>query len=112
MCRITIRDDGPGFAQDIIDRLGDPFVTTRRGYELVEAARGRAATRAWGSGFFIAKTLLERSGATVTLANRPPPDQGALVSIAWPRSRIDVGLTGEDARGVQGRQSRRIRAPS
>ncbi len=30
---IIIRDDGPGFSQEIFDRLGDPFVTTRRGYD-------------------------------------------------------------------------------
>jgi two-component system sensor histidine kinase RegB len=44
-----------------------------------------------GLGFFIAKTLLERSGATVALANRPAPGHGAVVHIAWPRAAVDLG---------------------
>ena len=44
-----------------------------------------------GLGFFIAKTLLERSGAQVALANRPYPDHGASVRISWPRQRVDHG---------------------
>ena len=86
---ITVRDDGPGFAQEIIDRLGDPFVTTRKGYGAMDEAGDRH--EGMGLGFFIAKTLLERSGAGVALANKPAPDHGAIVRISWPRSRIDVG---------------------
>ncbi len=44
-----------------------------------------------GLGFFIAKTLLERSGAGVSLANRPPPAHGAMVQVVWPRAAVDVG---------------------
>jgi two-component system sensor histidine kinase RegB len=44
-----------------------------------------------GLGFFIAKTLLERSGAGVSLANRPPPAHGAVVQVVWPRTAVDVG---------------------
>ncbi|CAN5560313.1 ActS/PrrB/RegB family redox-sensitive histidine kinase [soil metagenome] len=102
---MEIRDDGPGVAQDILDRLGDPYVTTRRGYDL--DAAGGEGHEGMGLGFFIAKTLLERTGATVKLANRAIPDRGALVSIAWPRARIDVSLAGPGSagRGVQARQS-------
>lgn len=88
---ITVRDDGPGFAQAIIDRLGDPFVTTRRGYGLGEDSAPEQQHEGMGLGFFIAKTLLERSGASVSLANKPAPDHGAIVRISWPRGRIDVG---------------------
>ena len=86
---ITVRDDGPGFHQDVFDRLGDPFVTTRPGYgeETGEAGRHEGM----GLGFFIAKTLLERSGATVSLANRPVPGHGAVVHIRWPRAVVDLG---------------------
>ena len=42
-----------------------------------------------GLGFFIAKTLLERSGARLTLGNREPPDRGAVVNVAWPRALMD-----------------------
>jgi two-component system sensor histidine kinase RegB len=44
-----------------------------------------------GLGFFIAKTLLERSGAAVSLANRPAPEHGAVVQVVWPRNLVDLG---------------------
>lgn len=83
--RLVIRDDGPGISQDVIDRLGEPYVTTRPGYagqpdDVGEDHEGM------GLGFFIAKTLLERSGATVVLAQRPEPEKGALATVVWPRS--------------------------
>lgn len=86
---ITVSDDGPGFHQDIIDRLGDPYVTTRPGYD--GESRETDGHEGMGLGFFIAKTLLERSGATVSLANRPAPDHGAVVHVVWPRSQVDLG---------------------
>ena len=86
---ITVRDDGPGFRQDVFDRLGDPFVTTRPGYGEESGEAGRH--EGMGLGFFIAKTLLERSGALVSLANRPAPAHGAVVHIRWPRAAIDLG---------------------
>ncbi len=86
---ITVRDDGPGFHENIFDRLGDPFVTTRPGYGEDTGEPGRH--EGMGLGFFIAKTLLERSGATVSLANRPTPEHGAVVHVVWPRSLIDLG---------------------
>ena len=42
-----------------------------------------------GLGFFIAKTLLERSGARLELANRPLPEGGAVVTVGWPRSKFE-----------------------
>ena len=42
-----------------------------------------------GLGFFIAKTLLERSGAMLELANRPLPEGGAVVTVRWPRSKFE-----------------------
>ncbi len=85
---ISVSDDGPGFHQDIFDRLGDPFVTTRPGYGAEPEEGGHDGM---GLGFFIAKTLLERSGAVVSLSNRPAPEHGAVVQIVWPRAVIDVG---------------------
>lgn len=86
--RLAIRDDGPGISQDVIDRLGEPYVTTRPGYagnieDLDDDHQGM------GLGFFISKTLLERSGATVTLAQRPPPEKGALAIVTWPLPFLD-----------------------
>ena len=87
---LLISDDGPGFEQGIFDRLGDPFVTTRLGYGVNdEGEKGRH--EGMGLGFFIAKTLLERSGATVSLANRPLPEHGAVIQLSWPRSTVDLG---------------------
>ena len=86
---ITVRDDGPGFQENIFDRLGDPFVTSRPGYGEETGEPGRH--EGMGLGFFIAKTLLERSGASVSLANRPMPEHGAVVHVVWPRSLIDLG---------------------
>ena len=86
----VIRDDGPGFSQDIIDRLGDPFVTTRRGYDTAEPSVDLSKHQGMGLGFFIAKTLLERSGASVTLANRKGGGRGAIVTITWPREMIEA----------------------
>jgi two-component system sensor histidine kinase RegB len=78
---ITIADDGPGFSADIMDRIGEPYVTTRG----VRATSTDSDPFGLGLGFFIAKTLLERSGATLALANRARPETGAIVRIRWSR---------------------------
>jgi two-component system sensor histidine kinase RegB len=44
---------------------------------------------------FIARTLLERTGAKVSFTNRVFPDHGAVVQIAWPRARFEAGGTDE-----------------
>ncbi|WP_334164416.1 ActS/PrrB/RegB family redox-sensitive histidine kinase [Phenylobacterium sp.] len=81
---IEVRDDGPGFAPEILAKLGEPYVTSRPGVE-----GGRTGHIGMGLGFFISKTLLERTGAVVTFQNGRP--RGAVVSARWPRSRIEVG---------------------
>jgi two-component system sensor histidine kinase RegB len=43
-----------------------------------------------GLGFFIAKTLLERSGATVSLENRAFPQRGAIVTVRWSRADFEA----------------------
>ncbi len=79
---VRIADDGPGFPLDLMDALGDPYVTTRSAGDQKHQSRAGGL----GLGFFIAKTLLERSGATVSLENRDEPETGAIVTISWPRS--------------------------
>ena len=66
--RIEIADDGEGFPPNVLEQLGEPFVTTRPGH----GSSGEALDEhvGMGLGFFIAKTLLERSGARLELANR------------------------------------------
>jgi two-component system sensor histidine kinase RegB len=80
---IEVRDDGPGFAPDILLKLGEPYVTSRPGGE-----NSRSGHLGMGLGFFIAKTLLERTGATVAFRNSPKG--GAIVTARWPRGRIEA----------------------
>ena len=77
---ILITDDGPGFSSEVIDRIGEPYLSVRG-----KAADGPGGH---GLGIFIAKTLLERTGATLAIRNRPDPEQGAAVLIRWPRERF------------------------
>ncbi len=75
---IDVTDDGPGFPPEVIDRIGEPYMTTRSGRQ-DEGGGGL------GLGLFIAKTLLERSGATVSFGNATGPGQGAIARVSWPR---------------------------
>ena len=82
---IILLDDGPGFAPEVIARIGQPYVTSR--------ARDRQdpdGESGLGLGFFIAKTLLERTGASLTFANRAPPETGALITVSWPRAALAI----------------------
>jgi two-component system, sensor histidine kinase RegB len=85
---VTISDDGPGFAPDIMDRIGEPYVRSSK------RRRNNAAgeTTGLGLGFFIAKTLLERSGATVDFENRIYPDRGAVIRVQWVRGDFERPL--------------------
>ncbi len=86
---VTISDDGPGFAPEIMDRIGEPYVTSRpHGQDEKNVEAGGL-----GLGFFIAKTLLERSGATLAFENRAFPERGATVKVRWPRSEFERPLT-------------------
>ena len=85
--RIVIADDGSGFPPYVLEQLGEPFVTTRPAQSFRQEAPDEHI--GMGLGFFIAKTLLERSGATLALANSPQPEAGAVVTVAWQRSRFE-----------------------
>ena len=89
---VTFADDGPGFAPGIMDRIGEPYLTTRG-----RSADDRADHEAGGLGLgmFIAKTLLERTGARLSLANRDAPGSGAVVRVEWPRGRMDAAAETE-----------------
>ncbi len=80
---ITISDDGPGFTGHLLQKLGEPFISTRS--ELSAPAPGPGSS-GMGLGFFIAKTLLERSGARVRVFNAAAPKHGAVIEMTWPRS--------------------------
>jgi two-component system sensor histidine kinase RegB len=79
---IDVIDDGPGFPPEILDRIGEPYMTTRHASE-----EGGGL----GLGLFIAKTLVERSGATIRFANGAKPGMGATVGIIWPRNLFEAG---------------------
>lgn len=105
--RIIIADDGAGFAAEILDRVGEPFATTRgRGVETDNDYVGM------GLGVFIAKTLLERTGAELTFENAVKPGSakrrrgagenssaaadsrgpsGAIVQVVWPTGALPIG---------------------
>jgi two-component system sensor histidine kinase RegB len=80
---VEVQDDGPGFAPEIFAKLGEPYVTSRPTGE-----GSPSGHLGMGLGFFIAKTLLERTGAEVGFRNAR--GGGAVVSIRWPRSVIEA----------------------
>ena len=82
---VVISDDGPGIAPDMLKRIGEPYLSRRRSAD--EAQSGHSGL---GLGVFIARTLLERTGAKVSFTNRTFPDHGAVVQIAWPRDRFEA----------------------
>ena len=87
--RIEIRDDGPGYAPDVLLRVGEPYVTTRSAADRSDVEEDGGS--GLGLGLFIAKTLIERSGAQIHLSNVPPPGTGAVARIVWPRQAFERG---------------------
>jgi two-component system sensor histidine kinase RegB len=90
---VEIRDDGLGFPPQMMGRLGDPFLRGR------ETDRDiRPEYDGMGLGLFIAKTLLERTGAEIEFSNLPrggPQSKGgALVQITWPRAGSSIEMRG------------------
>jgi two-component system sensor histidine kinase RegB len=80
---VEVRDDGPGFASDVLAQLGQPYVTSRPGGE-----GSRTGHVGMGLGFFIAKTLLERTGAAVEFHNARRG--GAVIAARWARADIEA----------------------
>lgn len=125
---VEVVDDGPGFPADILPRLGEPYVTSRpqgkarRALAAQIAASVAAATPGrkgrkskaapaepapvaiapsqggMGLGFFIARTLLERTGGKVSVGpgdgGRAPATKGepkgARVVVRWPRANLEI----------------------
>lgn len=83
---LSIQDDGPGFPPEVLDWVGEPFLSTRR-------EKGGL-----GLGIFIATTLLARTGAQVHFDNT---ERGARVTIGWPAQVLDraFGEQNNDGRG-------------
>jgi two-component system sensor histidine kinase RegB len=105
--RITLRvvDDGAGYPPQMLGRLGDPFLRMRN---RAQESLLRPEYEGMGLGLFIAKTLLERTGAELTFANAADPFLdpserpercGALVMVSWPRAVFEAApetLQGEN----------------
>lgn len=98
---VRIMDDGPGYPPHLIGRIGDPFVKQHRSDQ---SKSRRPGYEGMGLGLFIAKTLLERSGAELNFANGSdvydhpvgpmPRARGAIVAVTWPRSKLDATMPG------------------
>ena len=84
---LVIEDDGPGFSAEVLDWLGEPFLSTRRD------------EGGLGLGIFIANTLLARTGAKVHFDNT---HEGARVTVTWPTQHMAraFGEASHDARRV------------
>ena len=93
---ITISDDGPGFSSGVIDRLGEPWVTTREPAERADDAVGGGL----GLGFFIAHTFLQRSGGKVSYSNKSFPAHGAEIRVVWPRHLMETAEIDGDLAGL------------
>jgi two-component system sensor histidine kinase RegB len=91
---VEVADDGPGFASDIIGRLGEPYTSSRSSKAIQDNDEFGL-----GLGFFIARTLLQRSGARVTARNLKKTELidgampcGACVRVVWPRQKLETAL--------------------
>jgi two-component system sensor histidine kinase RegB len=119
--KIMVSDDGKGYPPDLLDRIGDPYISKRKKQSRKD--QGSTDYQGMGLGLFIAKTLLERSGAELTFANaaadHPRHDKrhheldkrlkGAIVNVRWQRSGFEKEL--ETIRGPLG-PNQQIKAAS
>ena len=77
--KIFIEDDGPGFPEDVIKIIGEPYIKSKS----VEIS-SKSGT---GLGTFLGKTLLERKGANLAFGKSEKLG-GAKVSISWPAEKL------------------------
>lgn len=80
---LVIADDGPGFPPEILRRIGEPFLSSRR-----RAAHGGGKRSGMGLGLFITASLLSRTGAHLEFSNVRSPEpggpSGAVATVRWP----------------------------
>ena len=72
--KLSINDDGPGFAEDIIKLIGEPYLKSK--------SKKIVNKSGLGLGIFLGKTLLERKNARLSFTNKENL-KGALVKISW-----------------------------
>jgi len=85
MVSVVVGDDGPGFSSNVLARIGEPYLSQR------ERARRNETSGGLGLGLFIARSLLERSRATLRFENAAPPATGAVVTVQWTRPAYEQG---------------------
>jgi two-component system sensor histidine kinase RegB len=99
---IFVADDGKGFPFEFLSRIGDPFLRRNK----VTKTPDRPEYEGMGLGLFIAKTMLERTGASLSFTNNSlngaqtemhtenmKDATGALVSVTWPISAGKSNVT-------------------
>tara|TARA_B100000767_G_scaffold182498_1_gene170387 strand:- start:984 stop:2270 length:1287 start_codon:yes stop_codon:yes gene_type:complete len=80
--KIEINDDGPGIPEDVINKIGEPYIKSK--------SKALSSNSGLGLGTFLGKTLLERQGANLQF-KRNNKLGGALVIISWsPNSFTNV----------------------
>ena len=72
--KIVICDDGSGFSKDIVDKLGDPYISKNN--------------HGMGLGIFIAKNLIENMGGNIKFYNSK--DNMAVVEITFDNSILNI----------------------
>ncbi len=72
--KIKIMDDGDGFSKDIIDKLGEPYISKNN--------------QGMGLGIFIAKNLIENMGGSINFYNSK--DDNAVVEIVFDNSILNI----------------------
>ena len=72
--KIIITDDGNGFSKEIIDRLGEPYISKN--------------TEGMGLGIFISKNLIENMGGKLSFYNSI--DENAVVEIIFDNSILNI----------------------
>jgi len=71
---VKINDDGQGIPEDIIQKIGEPYIKSK--------SKELSANSGLGLGTFLGKTLLERQGAKI-IFNRNGELGGAQVTLSW-----------------------------
>ena len=71
---IKINDDGPGIPEDIIEKIGEPYIKSK--------SKELNSNSGLGLGRFLGNTLLERKGAKL-MFRRNSDLGGALVILTW-----------------------------
>ena len=71
---VKINDNGPGIPEDIIEKIGEPYIKSK--------SKELSPNSGLGLGTFLGKTLLERQGAKL-IFNRHGELGGAQVILSW-----------------------------